>query len=167
MRAGGVARRPPLFSLLIRTKGVFRQKNQRTKDNFSVSSVQSELSVVASVQKEIIIIIIIIPEILFHTEYIAFSVFPFLCPFIPLLMISISKDFRIQGSIHKFILRTIRTPRTISISVVQKNRLFLCPFRIKPYLCQRKGKDRGVVPLRFHDCSTLSLCYEQIYQSVY
>lgn len=25
----------PLFSLRIRTKGVFRQKNQRTKDNFS------------------------------------------------------------------------------------------------------------------------------------
>ena len=33
---------------------------------------------VALVQKEIIIIIIIIPEILFNTEYIAFSVFPFI-----------------------------------------------------------------------------------------
>ena len=75
-------RRLPLFSLRIRTKGVLRQKNQRTKDNFSVSSVQSELSVVALVQKEIIIIIIIIPEILFNTEYIAFSVFPSICPFI-------------------------------------------------------------------------------------
>ena len=39
---------------------------------------------VALVQKEIIIIIIIIPEILFNTEYIAFSVFPFICPFLPM-----------------------------------------------------------------------------------
>ena len=82
MEAGDVVMTSPLFSLLIRTKGVFRQKNQRTKDNFSVSSVQSELSVVALVQKEIIIIIIIIPEILFNTEYIAFSVFPFILPFL-------------------------------------------------------------------------------------
>ena len=82
MEAGDVAMTSPLFSLLIRTKGVFRQKNQRTKDNFSVSSVQSELSVVTLVQKEIIIIIIIIPEILFNTEYIAFSVFPFILPFL-------------------------------------------------------------------------------------
>ena len=36
---------------------------------------------VALVQKEIIIIIIIIPEILFNTEYIAFSVFPFIVRF--------------------------------------------------------------------------------------
>ena len=34
------------------------------------------------VLKEIIIIIIIIPEILFNTEYIAFSVFPSICPFL-------------------------------------------------------------------------------------
>ena len=35
MEAGDVAMTSPLFSLLIRTKGVFRQKDQRTKDNFS------------------------------------------------------------------------------------------------------------------------------------
>ena len=114
MEVGDVVMTSPLFSLRIRTKGVFRQKNQRTKDIFSafirsIRAIRGRFSSERNYHN-------------YHNyprniiKYGIHSLFRVsdIIPFLPMLMISISKDFRILGSIHKFILRTLWTLRTIS-----------------------------------------------------
>ena len=97
---------------------------------------------VALVQKEIIIII---PEILFNTEYIAFSVFPFILPILPLqnyilfnlnqILFNVSPqaiqrltttDLPDQTDNYISCLRTIWTPRTIRTILAIRVHIFIC-----------------------------------------